>query len=79
VPEVLGHRFDVGPATQNIGSAQSCPATGECQPARAASVTFRGLSADSTVALTYRLELISGRVITGEARARLHPQMEMCG
>jgi hypothetical protein len=79
VPEALGHRFDVGPATQDIGNAQICPAAGECQPVRAASVTFRGLAADSTVAITYRLELTSGRVITGQARARLHPLMEMCG
>lgn len=79
VSEVQGHRFDVGPGTQNIGNAQICPATGECEPAQAAAVTFRALEADSTVAVTYRLELVSGRVITGQTRARLHPRAEMCG
>ena len=79
VSEVLDRQFDVSPATQNLGSAQICPATGECQTAKAASVTFRGLAADSTVEVTYRLEPTSGKPITGQGRARLHPAAGMCG
>jgi hypothetical protein len=77
--DVLGRRFEVGPATSNLGFAQDCPKIDACSPARAATVTFGGLNSDSTIAVTYRLELHSGRVLGGQIRPRLYPPAGFCG
>jgi hypothetical protein len=79
VSEVLNRSFEVGVTTQNVGSGGVCPAMGECTPARTATVSFGGLEADSTVAVTYRIEASPDRVIAGKGRARLNPAHEMCG
>ncbi|HEU5218753.1 MAG TPA: hypothetical protein VFU23_08835 [Gemmatimonadales bacterium] len=79
VPDILNQRFDVTATSQNVGFAQQCPAQGGCITAQAASVTFGGQDADSTIDVTYRLKLDAGRVISGSARARLYPQQVFCG
>lgn len=48
-------------------------------PGDAAWVSFGGLETDSTIAVTYRVEVSSGRLLRGRARARLHPRSMFCG
>ena len=79
ISDVLGRDFDVSLETQNLGQGQVCPSVGACYPAPEASVSFRRLDADSTVEVTYRFVLSSDSVITGGARARLHPAAGRCG
>ena len=79
VSQITGRRFDVGPDTPSTGFAQECPQTGACAPARTASVAFGELNADSTIAVSYRLESASGRVLRGEVRPRLSPMAALCG
>ena len=79
VSEVLGHRFDVGTETQNLGSAQVCLVNTECRQAGSAAITFGGMGADSTVQVTYRLDLGPDGSLKGKALARLHPAPALCG
>ena len=79
VSEITSRRFEIGPETPNTGFAQECPQAGVCVPARAASVAFGELNADSTIAVSYRLESASGRVVRGEVRPRLSPMAARCG
>jgi hypothetical protein len=78
VSRILGRRFDIGPGASNSGFAQDCPRAGACVPARAASLVFGHLNADSTIAVSYRLELPSGRVLRGAVRPRLSPRVVPC-
>ena len=78
VSQLLGRRFDVGSQSSNTGFAQECPRGGACVSPRAATVAFGGLNADSTIAVSYRLELASGRVLRGAARPRLSPTTLPC-
>lgn len=79
LPEILGRRFEITPESSRIGSGQVCPATGPCRVAARATVSFAGLNRDSTVGVTYRIELGPKEVISGRIRARLNPERPMCG
>jgi hypothetical protein len=79
VSEVMGRHFTVSPDSQNVGYANACPAVGDCQPARSASVTFHQLDADSTVEVEYRIDFALNRIVSGRVRARLHPAAGFCG
>ena len=79
ISDIVGQDFVVSAETQNLGQGQVCPSVGECYPAPMASVSFREFNADSTVEVTYRIELTSDSVITGRGRARLHPASGRCG
>jgi len=79
IAAVLGHGFEVGSETRELGFGQICPADDECRPARSASITFSGMNADSTVQVAYRFELAQGGILKGKARARFHPEPALCG
>lgn len=79
VTELVGQRFEVTATTQQVGIAQDCPSAGSCTSALGATVQFRGLSADSTMLVTYRFESVPGEVQNGSVRARVYPRAGMCG
>lgn len=79
VAEIQGKSFTVSPGTTSLGSAQDCSSTSSCVPADAARITFGSLAVDSTIAVSYRLEFPSNRILVGEVRPRLLPAPGLCG
>jgi hypothetical protein len=79
VADVQRKTFTVDPGTTNLGFAQDCPTLAGCTPAESARISFGTLGTDSTVQVTYRLELGGGRILTGQVHPRLYPAPGFCG
>ena len=63
----------------NLGSAEDCPRVGQWAQVAGASVRFGTLAADSTMTVTYLLDLGGGRVLRGAVQPRLYPPRGFCG
>jgi hypothetical protein len=79
VSQIEGRQFSVSSSTSNLGSAEDCPRVGECGQVAGASISFGALAADSTMTVTYRLDLGAGRVLRGAVQPRLYPPPGFCG
>lgn len=79
VSQLEGKQFSVTSGTMNLGSAEDCPRVGQCAQVAGASVRFGTLAADSTMTVTYLLDLGGGRVLRGAVQPRVYPPPGFCG